>query len=354
MINELLQLRKRNYFITGRGSTAIYLILLSNEIKNKWVLVPANICYAAIYPLLYSGNKPLFVDVSDDGNLSLELIAKACDKISSSNISAVLLPHMYGNPCQDVERIADYLSQRNIILIEDCALAMGAELADKKVGIFGNYAIYSFGYSKTIDIGNGGLIVSSKNLDRIADYANQLPQLSTKSIHDLKLLSQLYRVIRNNGENELVRFIFAMIPKLYYDAFIYKADEALIKIIESKIENLSSVINERRQKELYYHSQLKENAALAIYKFSEGAVPWRFNLLVYPPIKQNLIDYLLENRVVVSDWYPVVSPMFGVYDEFPTASKMEKAILNFPVHSISYSEIDRVCNLINCYFSQHV
>jgi len=352
MINDILHVGKKNTFVTGRASTAIYLILLSNDIMDKLVLVPANICFAAIYPILYSGNQPLFIDVGDDGNLTYDIVVRTFKSPLASQISAVLLPHMYGNPCADVNLISDYLHQQDILLIEDCALAMGAEVCQQNVGSFGDYAIYSFGYSKTIDIGNGGLIASSRNLDKITDYSNKLNLISEKSISDLKLLSQINRVIRNNEENDLVRFIFDCIPKLYKDAFIYKADEELINAIEFKIKDLSLVIDERRQKQFYYHSKLKKNNHFNIYDFNEGAVPWRFNLLVNPRVKRNLIECMLENRVAVSDWYPVVTRMFGVYDEFPNADKMEKEIINFPVISISYTEIDRICGLINYYFEK--
>ena len=59
---EITNLRKNNLFV-GRAATAIYLVL-NTLIKNKEVILPSNICYAAVYPVIYSGNKPIFVDVN--------------------------------------------------------------------------------------------------------------------------------------------------------------------------------------------------------------------------------------------------------------------------------------------------
>ena len=66
---------KRNHIITGRAATGIYLIFKALGIKDRKVLFPANICYAAIYPVVYSGNIPVFSDVEPkSGNLSLQFV----------------------------------------------------------------------------------------------------------------------------------------------------------------------------------------------------------------------------------------------------------------------------------------
>lgn len=62
--------------------------------------------------------------------------------------------------------------------------------------------------------------------------------------------------------------------------------------------------------------------------------------------KRMLIDKLLERKVPVSDWYPVVTPIFGAENPYGNAYRMEKKIINFPL-LIDDKEIQRICNIIN-------
>ena len=54
---------KKNHLITGRGATAIYLALQNEGMKDRDVIIPGNICYAAVYPIISSGNDVVFCDV---------------------------------------------------------------------------------------------------------------------------------------------------------------------------------------------------------------------------------------------------------------------------------------------------
>ena len=72
---DITKLRKNTLFV-GRAATAIYLIL-DTLMKEKEVILPANICYAAAYPIIYSGNIPIFVDVdAKTGNSTYKEIIK--------------------------------------------------------------------------------------------------------------------------------------------------------------------------------------------------------------------------------------------------------------------------------------
>ncbi|NMB81195.1 MAG: hypothetical protein GYA14_05205, partial [Ignavibacteria bacterium] len=59
-------------------------------------------------------------------------------------------------------------------IIEDCASSIGAKINNQPVGTFGDLAIFSFGATKFITTGGGGMIVSRKDkyIERIRDYIN--------------------------------------------------------------------------------------------------------------------------------------------------------------------------------------
>jgi perosamine synthetase len=71
----------------------------------------------------------------------------------------VLVTHLLGNSCNlEIIKIA---KEHNLIIIEDCAHAHGAEIEGKKLGSLGHAAFFSFGYSKLINTYTGGILTTN-------------------------------------------------------------------------------------------------------------------------------------------------------------------------------------------------
>ena len=105
---------------------------------------------------------------------------------------------MYGNPVQDIKKIHTELSKNNIVLIEDCASLMTNIESDVMPGTEGDYVIYSTGYSKTIDVGYGGLLFSKNySLSSMEKCLDELPLLNDEFEKETALFSKIYRIIRN-------------------------------------------------------------------------------------------------------------------------------------------------------------
>ena len=59
-----------------------------------------------------------------------------------------------------MDKIQKFCNEKNIILIEDCAQAIGAEISGRKVGTFGDYSCFSFHAQKNLStLGEGGMLV---------------------------------------------------------------------------------------------------------------------------------------------------------------------------------------------------
>ena len=332
---------KENCLFVGRAATAIYLILNAENMQGKLVLYPANICYAAIYPALYAGCKPVFCDVNEqDGNVTYTEIEKYINQVS-----VVVIPHMYGNPVQDIKKIQRLCIDKGVLLIEDCASAMGAETPFGMCGTFGDYVIYSTGYSKTIDIGNGGFLITNRSIDRIRDTYNHLQIWNDEIEKDEVFFSKLYRLIRNYPEQRLDKYIWEGLYDNLKEMFIYRCP-GIDRQIQKAMLNLESIIALRKCNQKKYESWIHQTDFYENYSFHEGAVPWRFCLLVSEEKKQEMVDKLLEQNVPVSDWYPVVTSIFGCNNEYPGAKTMERKIINFPL-LIGEEEIQRICDCVN-------
>ena len=336
---------KRNVIAVGRAASGIYLILRHHFAGGK-VLVPANICYAAIYPVMYAGMEPVFCDVDPStGNVMPAEFAK----VAAAGINAAIVPHMYGNPVCGMSEIANLCAERGILLIEDCASAMGAEVDGRHTGSFGDYAIYSTGYAKTLDLGMGGLVASDLPLGEMADAERALPRYAS-DIEQLETeFSRNYRLWRNsNTPMEHSPFSDYFWGRDFRRMFIFGIPQGLAEKIYDAIQvRLSGEISQRRTACDLYARCLSEAGCrhLRNYPFANGSVPWRWCVFVSPEIRRRVIDALLEHKVPVSDWYPSVVKLFHIEDRFDNARDMGDSLLNFPL-GLQEREIQSCVNLL--------
>lgn len=332
---------KENFIVLGRASVGIFLVLDQINSDKRGVIVPANICYAAIYPILYAGKYPVFCDVNQyDGNVTPTTFSKIC----LDQVCAAIFPHMYGNPIRDFPIIAQICKEKKITLIEDCASAMGAT-ADYRVGSIGDYVVYSTGYSKTLDLGYGGFLCSDNSLKELEKCESSLPIHTAQNEQNEKLFSKIYRVLRNEGKNtDIEKMIYLNLAECMRGSFVHSIKRENKEELIRQVEKLNEVILERRKNYLLYHSYLEKYRKYA-YLYSEGAVPWRYSLLIDPKIKVRLIRKLLDEGLPVSDWYPCVTPLFQDYKVYSGAKWHEDHIVNFPIMT-SEVVIQRICETI--------
>lgn len=331
-------------FPVGRAATGIYLILEKEKKTSERteVIVPANICYAAVLPVIYAGLTPIFCDVERlTGNVSLETLK---DVVTDKTLAAII-PHMYGNPVIDMPKIKDFFSATKIVLIEDCASLMAISGKRYIPGTQGDYVVYSTGYSKTIDIGFGGLVFSeNENLISLEREEHRLRIDNGESEKFWEKFSRQYRKYRNAD-------LFSKEAQNYFNSIIKEGEKNLIFTISEEkkdtiiksLEILPEIITKRREQNDRYKKALNKIQE-CIYPMSEDAVPWRFCLLIKDRRKK-FIEYCLDNSLPVSDWYPRVTPVFNEKAEFPGAKWHEEHIVNFPL-MIDDEKVDKICEFI--------
>lgn len=139
------------------GGAALLAILSYIDVKGKDVIVPANTFWADAQAVKYAGGNVVFADCNkQDLCLSYEDL---CRKVTP-NTKAVILVHIGGHIAFDVDKIAEFCKDRNIELIEDCAHVHGAWWNGKTGGHYGIAGAYSFYATKTMPLGDGGMVVS--------------------------------------------------------------------------------------------------------------------------------------------------------------------------------------------------
>lgn len=150
-----------NYAIAlSNGTLALDLALKGLDIgPGDEVVVTPRTFIASVSCVVTAGATPVFADVDpDSGNLSAATIApRLTDKTR-----AIIPVHIAGWPCE-MGAIMDLAESRNIVVIEDCAQAHGAQIDNKMVGSIGHVGAWSFCQDKIITTGGEGGMVTTND-----------------------------------------------------------------------------------------------------------------------------------------------------------------------------------------------
>lgn len=139
------------------GSAAIHCAVAALDPEPGDEIITTSITdMGALTPILYQGAIPVFADVDPmTGNVTAKSIAQRL----SPRTKAIVVTHLFGNPC-NMTAIMALARSRNVKVIEDCAQAFLATHRGRAVGTFGDLGCFSMQQGKHVTTGEGGLVVS--------------------------------------------------------------------------------------------------------------------------------------------------------------------------------------------------
>ncbi|WP_345980656.1 UDP-4-amino-4,6-dideoxy-N-acetyl-beta-L-altrosamine transaminase [Sulfurimonas sp. HSL3-2] len=144
----------------SNGTAALHLASLVLLNKGDKVLTTVNSFLATSNSILYVDAKPLFIDIAQDGNIDLDLCEEELKKDRS--IKAIYAVAFSGNMI-DQERLKYLKETYGVVILEDCAHAIGAEYNGIKAGSCTNSdcSIFSFHPVKHLTTAEGGAITTN-------------------------------------------------------------------------------------------------------------------------------------------------------------------------------------------------
>lgn len=138
------------------------------------VIVTPQTYQATVQPLLDYPVDVRFCDVDPE---SLNINPVVLESLLSDRTRAIVLVH-YGGYSADMERVMQLARERGVVVIEDCAHALGAERYGRRPGSMGDIGCFSFHGSKNITtLGEGGMLT----LDR-DDWAERIDRLRSNDV----------------------------------------------------------------------------------------------------------------------------------------------------------------------------
>jgi len=153
--------------VNSNGSGLVALLLIYKEYYGRTnVMIQSNTMYGVKTMTKTAGyNLVDFIDCQLETLMpSFNDLKKAVDNYKGEIKKLVILLSDIGgaiNP--DIEEIAKFCKEKNIILLEDAAHSFGSTLNNKFSGTFGDAGIYSYYSTKAIFAGEGGVVVTNDN-----------------------------------------------------------------------------------------------------------------------------------------------------------------------------------------------
>jgi len=355
--------------LTSSGRRAIYDVLQAYKIgAGDEVIIQAFTCIAVPGAIKWTGAKPIYADINPDTyNLNPTDVAKKITR----DTKAIIVQHTFGipGPLAELKKIAD---DNNLVLIEDCAHALGATYKNQPVGTFGHAAILSFGRDKAFSSVFGGAVISR---DRGIITAIKSSQSQLKSPPFLFVTQQLLHPI-----------LFSIILPLYFYAalgkvllvglqklsllskavqpveklggqpthFNYRYSPALAFLLLKQLAKLDSYTVHRRRIVKQYQASLSKEVKQP-HPQTDTQPSW----LRYPVLVENPKQLRYEAKgeeILLGDWYDSpLGPADSSLDKFdyqsgscPEAEKVSQHVINLPTHPrLSSSQARAVINLLN-------
>ena len=141
----------------SNGTVALHLALATLGLgAGDEIIVPSLTYISPVNAIRYVGATPVFAD-SDPVTWQVNVDDVAAR--ITPRTRAIIVVHLYGQAC-DMVALAALANAHSLLLIEDCAEALGTRIGGRHVGTFGDIATFSFFGNKTITTGEGGMVVA--------------------------------------------------------------------------------------------------------------------------------------------------------------------------------------------------
>lgn len=163
-------------FSTGRAAMVVAFEAMkrvAGDPRRIEVIMPGYTCYSVPAAAERAGLLPRLCDV-DPATLDVDLASLG--EIDFSRVLAIVSANLYGLP-NSLPVVEAFAHRQGIFMLDDAAQALGARMASRSAGGFGDVGLYSFDKGKNITTLQGGVLAARKGplADAITEVAAALP-----------------------------------------------------------------------------------------------------------------------------------------------------------------------------------
>lgn len=311
------------------GTAALHVAYMAAKLgpNDEIITSPMTFC-ATANAALYCGADVVFADIRNNGLIDPDEIRKHISKKTK-----IVVPVHYAGQVCDMEKISAITHERNLMLIEDAAHAIGAKyLSGHKVGScrYSNMTIFSFHPVKHITTGEGGMITTN----------------------DESLYKRML-VLRNHGIVPGIRRDQPWYYELVELGNNYRLTDFQSSLGLSQLNRLDNFLKKRYKIAAKYDEKLKrvkpllqENSSYHLYIIQAKDADER----------QRLYHYMKENNVapqvhyIPVHYHPLYQRLGFKKKNYPKCESFYDKILSIPIYpTLTDEEQDKVIELINAF-----
>lgn len=317
--------------------------ILCNLNCEDEVILPAHTFCATAIPFARTGAKLIWADIDFDTRV---VSANTIRPLITKKTKVIVVVHLYGlmAPMNEIMKLAH---ENHILVVEDCAQAIGAKIGERNAGSFGDFACFSFHTHKNMTtLGEGGML----------------------AVKDEKL-AKLVLGLRHNGirpfEEERKRYWVPAMSNVDFDIdnfwpYNFCIGEVQCAVGSKLLDRLDEMNKVRNSRALMLKKALSDYTELKFQKIPEGYFHC-YHLLSafydgsrYGKVNHDFIEMMVNKygiKVIVQYCplyrYPMfVKAGFGK-SNCPNTDKFYDNMVSFPFHHwMSESEINYLIDSI--------
>ena len=304
------------------GTDALLAALMAIEVKpgDEVITTPYSF-FATTSAVVRAGATPVFVDI-DRRTYNIDPTAVAA-KISPRT-RAIIPVHLFGQMA-DMPAIMNIAHRHRLIVIEDAAQAIGAELQGARAGSVGDLNCFSFYPTKNLGgFGDGGMITTN----------------------DARLAERV-RLLRNHGfktkyHNEILGWNFRL-------------DEIQAAVLRVKLKYLDRWTEARRENARLYRQNLGQITSVELPYEVSGSRHIYHQFVIRTQRRDQLMARLREEGIGCEIYYPIPSHLQHCFKnlgyrpgDFPNSEDAANQSLALPIYpELTVDMIRTVCGVLD-------
>ncbi|WP_306317858.1 MULTISPECIES: DegT/DnrJ/EryC1/StrS aminotransferase family protein [unclassified Streptomyces] len=291
---------------SGTGALTVILSALGIGAGDE-VITPAFSFVSTASTVALRGARPVFADVEYETGL---LDVAAAEAAVTGRTRALLPAHLFSDSPR-MGAFAELAGRRGLRLVEDSAVALGAEVDGRPAGRHGDAGVYSFFPAKPAGgIGDAGMIVT-----------------------DDPELARLARMLRNHGQPAGRRFHHELL------GFNCRMDELTAGFLLRKLPHLDALHRRRRELAAGYEEGLRPLAPALLPPPAGFAGRSVYTYVIRSAERDALRAHLAADGIETTVYYPRplhLQPAFAYLGhgpgDFPVAERLSREALALPLH----------------------
>ena len=311
----------------GSGTDALIMALLALGVgPGDAVLTTANAGSYSMIAAKAIGAEPVFVDVSPESlQMTLHELENsvALGKAAGLKLKVVVVTHLFGQLNKEIRQIVALAKNEGILVIEDCAQALGARSSGHGAGSFGDLATFSFYPTKNLGASGDGGAVAGKDAS-VINTISKLRQYGWSSKYNIEIAG---------GRNS-------------------RMDEMQAAILRIKLPYLDTWNSTRR--EIYKSYKESANPGVTFFSYPDESYVAHLAPIAFSSLSQlELLDYFSRHDIRASVHFPVpdhkqkVPLAHKTMVPLPVTESACERIVSLPIFpEMTDFEISRICESV--------